>query len=259
MFKNEAPWLKEWILYHHQILGVEHFYLYNNDSTDNYREVLQPFIDQHIVELIDWSSDDPTHHASGAYMDAPWSASQLGSYNHCLKKAKGEAKWVAMIDIDEFIVPVKKISRFYHLLDKAQKDKIGAVCLHWRVFGTSDVNDLAPGEYLMEKLTWRSLDNHGWNQHVKSIYQPEGVSSCLVHVPEKLSPGFGLLHLKAKQVRLHHYWFRTNKHSLEKRKMSASTHPDFFKEFHQKEDRSALPYVSDLKKLNPINQDQRGK
>jgi hypothetical protein len=55
MFKDEAPWLKEWISYHHNILGVEHFYLYNNDSSDDYREVLRPWIDQHIVELIDWS------------------------------------------------------------------------------------------------------------------------------------------------------------------------------------------------------------
>ena len=37
IFQNEAPYLKEWIEYH-RLIGVEHFYLYNNGSTDNYDE-----------------------------------------------------------------------------------------------------------------------------------------------------------------------------------------------------------------------------
>ncbi len=49
IFKNEAPWLKEWITYHHSALGVNTFYLYNNDSTDSFKETLQPFVDQGIV------------------------------------------------------------------------------------------------------------------------------------------------------------------------------------------------------------------
>ena len=84
MFKNEAPWLKEWILYHHEVLKVDHFYLYNNDSTDQYKEILQPFIDQQWVELIDWSSNTPSHQTYGTFMDAPWSSIQLGAYNDCL-------------------------------------------------------------------------------------------------------------------------------------------------------------------------------
>ena len=53
MFKNEGKFLKEWILYN-QIIGIDHIYLYNNNSDDNYLEVLQPFINQGYVTLIDW-------------------------------------------------------------------------------------------------------------------------------------------------------------------------------------------------------------
>ena len=53
IFKNEAPFLKEWIDYH-TIVGVDHFYLYNNNSDDNYKEVLEPYIRQGIVTLIEW-------------------------------------------------------------------------------------------------------------------------------------------------------------------------------------------------------------
>ena len=45
IFKNEGHYLKEWLDYH-LLAGVEHFYLYNNDSTDNYKEVLAPYIEK---------------------------------------------------------------------------------------------------------------------------------------------------------------------------------------------------------------------
>ncbi len=54
MFQNEAPYLKEWIDYHHNVLGATYFYLYNNESQDNYEEVLAPYIEKGLVELIEW-------------------------------------------------------------------------------------------------------------------------------------------------------------------------------------------------------------
>ena len=38
IFKNEALYLKEWIEFH-RIVGIEHFYMYNNNSEDNFREI----------------------------------------------------------------------------------------------------------------------------------------------------------------------------------------------------------------------------
>ena len=35
IFKNEAPFLKEWLEFH-LMLGIDHFYLYNNNSEDDY-------------------------------------------------------------------------------------------------------------------------------------------------------------------------------------------------------------------------------
>lgn len=247
IFKNEAPWLKEWISYHRHVLNVDHFYLYNNESTDNYQEILKPFIDQGFVELIDWNSDDPNHLASGAFMDAPWSAAQLGAYNNCLReRALSKAKWIAVIDVDEFIVPVKGVKSFYALLDQAEKNKKGAVSIVWRVFGTSDVRELGEGELLTEKLTWRAGDEHPWNQLVKSIYRPEAVDFCLVHVARKLHPGFGSRTLKAGQVRIHHYWARTENFCAAKRNQTKEKDPSFFQAFHELEDNTIHQYLPGL-------------
>ncbi|ELV04510.1 glycosyltransferase family 92 protein [Brachyspira hampsonii] len=46
--KNEAPYIKEWIEYH-RIIGAERFYIYDNESTDNLKEVLEPYIKEGIV------------------------------------------------------------------------------------------------------------------------------------------------------------------------------------------------------------------
>ena len=52
-FKNEAPNLKEWLEYHHMV-GVQHFALYNNNSTDDYRSVLDPYVNKLVHLLKDW-------------------------------------------------------------------------------------------------------------------------------------------------------------------------------------------------------------
>src|SRR5438132_10410475 len=53
IFKNEAPYLKEWIEFH-RLVGIDHFYLYNLGSTDRYRDVLKDYVKQGIVSLIQW-------------------------------------------------------------------------------------------------------------------------------------------------------------------------------------------------------------
>ena len=52
IFQNEAPYLKEWLDYHLHVV-VEHFWLYNNESQDDFRPILQPYIDAGIVDLIE--------------------------------------------------------------------------------------------------------------------------------------------------------------------------------------------------------------
>ncbi len=52
-FKNAARFLPEWIEFH-QIVGFEHFYLYNNNSTDDYLSALRPYRDEGSVTLYEW-------------------------------------------------------------------------------------------------------------------------------------------------------------------------------------------------------------
>jgi len=86
IFKNEAPFLKEWIEYH-LMMGVNHFYLYNNNSDDNYEDVLMPYIEKGLVEVKNWTMN----HA------------QMMAYKDFYESKRNETNWVAFLDIDEFI------------------------------------------------------------------------------------------------------------------------------------------------------------
>ena len=118
IFKNEAPYLKEWIEFNN-IVGVDHFYLYNNNSDDNYKEILKPYTQKGLVTLIDWQQNQK----------------QMECYQTCIKNFSCETKWLGFIDIDEFVVP-KSTNSIYEYLKPFEK-KAGAVNIYWKLFGTS--------------------------------------------------------------------------------------------------------------------------
>ncbi|WP_022932663.1 glycosyltransferase family 92 protein [Treponema bryantii] len=117
IFKNEALYLKEWIEYH-KIVGVEHFYLYNNNSEDNYETVLAPYISDGTVTLIQW----------------PQNQAQMQCYHDGIERFKNETEWLSFIDIDEFIVP-NSTDNIYEFLKPFQK-KFPVVIAYWKMFGT---------------------------------------------------------------------------------------------------------------------------
>lgn len=122
IFRNEASYLHEWIEFNN-LVGVEHFYMYNNNSEDDFLSILQPYIDKGIVTLIEW----------------PHNQMQMEAYKDCIDKYSGETKWLGFIDIDEFIVP-KSTDNIYEFLKTFEK-KAGAVNIYWRLFGTSGLMD----------------------------------------------------------------------------------------------------------------------
>ena len=122
MFKNEASGMKEW-LDHHIAHGVDHFYLVDDGSTDNPMQILQPYIDRKIVSMY------PTVPRSIPFR-------QAGLYKKLFTEvyAANESKWVAMIDLDEYLyspqeIDVRKILR--------RHEDLSVVGLNWVMFGSN--------------------------------------------------------------------------------------------------------------------------
>ena len=134
IFKNEAPYLREWIEFNH-IVGIDHFYLYNNNSEDDYLSVLQPYIESGLVTLINW----------------PHKQKQMECYMACIDEYASETKWLGFVDIDEFVVP-KSTNSIYEFLKPFEK-KVGAVNIYWRLFGTSGRMDRCLSGLVCEDFT----------------------------------------------------------------------------------------------------------
>lgn len=152
--KDEGPYFQEWIEWHRK-QGVEKFYIYDNESTDNTKEVLLPYIRSGIVEYCYW----------------PGERQQLAVYDDCFDKHRTEARWIAVIDLDEFIVPIKDhtIPEFLHRMEQ-----YSSVEINWLVYGSGGAKKREPGG-VMERFRYHSLPEHKVNTHVKSIVDPKRV------------------------------------------------------------------------------------
>lgn len=103
-FKNEAMHMKEWLEYH-QLVGVEHFYLYDNGSRDRPRDILTPYIKKGLVTLVHWP--DRVVSRDSEQVDYWALSTQLPAYENAIKcHAVNDSEWLVFLDIDEFIVPV---------------------------------------------------------------------------------------------------------------------------------------------------------
>lgn len=155
---NEAPYVKEWIEYH-RMLGVERFYIYDNGSTDNVKDVLKPYMDEGIV----------------CYHYVPGFEMQNKVYRDAVFKYKNQTRWMAIIDLDEFILPLEKDSICEFLKDY---EKYPAVVANWKVFDSNGF-ETPPTEHggLVTANYTRVYadDDIPINTHIKSIVNPKRV------------------------------------------------------------------------------------
>ncbi len=153
IFKNEAPYFREWIEYH-RMLGVDHIYLYNNFSTDNYMKVLAPYLEEGYVTLTDW----------------PYEMSQIPAYEHCYKHYRNETFWLMFLDLDEFICPIYKTDIKEWI---KPYEKYPSVLMYWLMFGTNGITVPDSNKLVIEQYTnsWASVRNES-KQVLNTSFEP---------------------------------------------------------------------------------------
>jgi SAM-dependent methyltransferase len=160
VYRNESPYLREWIEFH-RVVGVERFFLYNHASVDDHRRALAPYIEDGIVTLEDWPD---------------LASVQNDVYDHCLERNRPNSRWIAFIDIDEFLFspsgrPLPELLVEY--------EAFPGVAANWAEFGTSGHLSRPPG-LVIESYLWRSNETRvNRNKGFKSIVDPVRVIRCL--------------------------------------------------------------------------------
>lgn len=227
--KNEGPYFQEWLDWHIN-LGVEKFYIYDNESTDNTRDILQPYIEKGIVD----------------YTFFPGYRKQLAAYDDCLKKHRFDTRWLAVIDMDEFIVPLKH----KNIPDYLRSLKPSPVVeINWLCYGSSGQKEKS-AEPVMQRFKKHSLPSHPLNRHVKSILDPRrvyGMIGCheAARINGKAVDSDGNRVKKSWRdrdpihniIKINHYAVRSYQEFIEKKgrgRASGPTrqlHDDYFREF----------------------------
>ena len=158
VFRDELPYLLEWIEYH-RLLGVQHFYLSNNDfNKTKAAELLKPYIENNIVTLVDnYTLTSPQHEG----------------FRELISVAQFETKWLALLDIDEFIYPQKYSENIYEdvLKDYEKSIKIAGIAINWCVYGTG--NHVFNQDLVTQSFIKRSKKEDECNKVVKLIIRTE--------------------------------------------------------------------------------------
>ena len=171
IFKNEAVAMKEW-LSHYVNQGVEHFYLINNGSTDNWESQIKGFP----VTII----TDNTKYK------------QVKLYNKYYKKlVKKLSRWVMVVDLDEFLYARNGYNTITEYLDTIPNE-INQISIRWKMFGSNGYIDQP--ESIIKSFTKRKKFgskgydlNHSKNSnfilehHVKSISRTNKLIKLDIH------------------------------------------------------------------------------
>ena len=135
--RDEDPYLVEFINYS-LLPGVDHFYFYDNDSKIPVADVVREYRDKCTV------------------MRAPGDAVQARAYEHFCKHLKHETRWVAVFDIDEFVLPHKHASFREFVSDYDYCDGIG---INWVMFGDGHHKTIPEGGVVANYL-YRQAAQH---------------------------------------------------------------------------------------------------
>ena len=205
--RDEELYIREWIQYHYS-LGIEQFYIYNNESKDNTYSLVQSLSDSYPIEL----------------MNVVGSPAQLQTYEHCLQQHRKDSRWIGFIDADEFIVPVRPFKKWLTMYEQH-----AGVAMHWYLFGSNGHEHYTP-DAVVERFTRRQPDV---NPHIKCFVNPLKTKNALT--PHRFTHNGFLVdeHMKpfdndqvlqyngtADMIQINHYATKS-KRECEKRRQTA--------------------------------------
>ena len=200
--KDEDAFLKEWLVYH-SLIGFEHFIIYDNQSRRPIADLLRDFAAPDRLTVLRGERE----------------LSQREAYGHCLAEFGGRFKWIAFLDLDEFI----RISAGPGLFGDAREflaayEPYAGLGLNWRMFSSSGREKRPDGPVIENYTRW-----YEDNLHIKSIIQPGRTAACAgphSFTPRTghyavnadyfpIPPGFPACPPAVKEACVNHYFFKS--------------------------------------------------
>jgi len=166
MFKNESMIIKDWVE-HYIKEGINHFYLIDNGSTDDYWEKIKIY--EKYITLV----KDPTRLEKGT---------QTYLYNKIyLNIVKNETKWLIICDVDEYIYSRNGYLKITDVLNKLPEN-VEKIWLPWKIFGSN--GNIKQPDNIIKSFTKRKLDYKNDKGHGKTICKTKNLNNfgCCGHI-----------------------------------------------------------------------------
>ena len=217
--KDEARYIREWLEYHF-LIGADHIYIYDNDSTDGIHALLEPYIKKGLV----------------TYILCPGKKMQIPAYNDAIARFGKKNKWMGFIDADEFIVlhNNQNLRSFFENFEDES-----AVGIHW-IMHDSNGHIITPSKGFVISNYTRIYkdDNIEVNHNFKSFVKPRMVKLCtnphFMWLTKGNTVNENKIPLKTpiaetnstKQIQINHYFSKSKEEYISKiDRGCADTHP----------------------------------
>lgn len=185
--KNEARYLAEWIEYH-LLIGVDHIFIYDNNSEDDVPAVCRHF------------ADAVTLHRWPLLLDQ-----QRQAYAHFSTHYGAQYDWCAFIDADEFIVYRGEGGLRSYLAEHHDKN---GLLMEWRLFGTNG-HVRRPDGFVLENYT--RTHSISPNPYWKTLCRPQRIDVDNIETPHNFNYRVDAPIVPAKEcdIVLYHYILRS--------------------------------------------------
>lgn len=212
IIKNEAPYLKEWLDFY-LTEGVDKVILYDNESTDNVFNVLNFYIKKGYVDY---------YRIKGAMR-------QLDAYNMAVDKYKNRYRYMAFLDLDEYLYCTGHRELFGEIEDFfREKEKAGGLAVNWLCYGSGG-HEGKPKGAVVENYLYRAETQFEHNRHVKMVADPKRVLAFVTpHNPvcyrgyHNMTESGEVLHepfskkVSVEKFRVNHYFTKSKEEYMQK-------------------------------------------
>jgi len=229
--RDEFDYLFEWVAWYLEA-GFEQFFLADNRSSDGTLQFLEALEQTGIAKV--WH--EPRREKA-----------QYHAYNGMLERWGEEVDAIAFVDADEFIIHNENLPIVPYLQALMGNEKVGAVAINWRIFGSSGHIKQEDG-LVIERFQLCAAENPEWrgNRHIKTVVKPGAVKAMYTHHAE-LHPGFDYfdsagalmkfcdwhlreidemspysLHVNLEPLRINHYVIKSLQEFTEKKRRRGS-------------------------------------
>jgi hypothetical protein len=190
--KNCSQFVENWFIYHMSI-GIEHFYIYDNNSSDVAQ--LKNIMDKYPTTYIHWPF--PYRIVGNSGISGQTCAQNISLYKY-------DHQFVAMTDIDEYIY--SKNSSLLKELNGVDVQTHSGILMQCQWFGCS--NGVSFDDDFLEKLVYKKnmVQKHAQGHGPKGIICPDSTTMYAVH---RVTMGKPMVKIGHETIRFNHYYTLT--------------------------------------------------